>query len=79
MGLVEQLVFIIQRPHEPYHEHVVNILLRFVANHPAALQDCRQEKYGLRETLSQRKQYLEKEDPDAFQVKKKQSFNLLIL
>lgn len=79
MGLVEQLVFIILRPHERYHEHVLNILANFAANYPAALQDCKREQYSLRETLNHRKKYLQNEDPDAFQDEIEQCDQLLEL
>ena len=69
MGMIEQLIAVLHSPHDIYHEHVLNILVKFVTSFPPALQDSRKEKYGLRQTLNARKQYLEKEDPEAYQVR----------
>lgn len=67
MGVLEYLITILQTPHDPYHEHVLNILVKFVNNLPSALQDCRQEKYGLKQILNHHKQYLMEKDPEAYQ------------
>ncbi len=69
MGMVEQLITIIQGPHDRHHEHVLNILLKLVSSYQAALKDCQQEKYGLRKTLESRKHYLRETDPEAYEVK----------
>ena len=65
MGMVEQIVIIIQGPHDRHHEHVLNILLKLVSSYPPAPKDCQQEKYGLKETLENRKHYLQESDAEA--------------
>ena len=71
MGMVEQMIAILQGPHDRYHEHVTNILLKLVSDYPPALRDCQQDKYGLRQTLENRQNYLQKIDPEAYEVKLK--------
>ncbi|CAB4025571.1 Hsp70-binding 1 [Paramuricea clavata] len=66
MGMVQQLIAIIEGPHDRHHEHLLNILLKLVSSCPPALKDCQQEKYGLRQTLENRKHYLQETDPEAF-------------
>ena len=68
MGMVEQMIIIIQGPHDQHHEHVLNILLKMANSYPPALKDCQQEKYGLKETLESRKHYLQETDPEAYEV-----------
>ena len=68
MGVVSQLINIIQSPHDRHHEHAFNALVKIVTNCPEALQDCRQEKHGLRETLTGRIDYLKANDPSAYKV-----------
>ena len=69
MGMVQQLIAIIEGPHDRHHEHVLNTLLKLVSSCPPALKDCQQEKYGLRQTLENRKHYLQETDPETFEVK----------
>ena len=68
MGMVEQMITILQGPHNRHHEHVVNILLKLVSSYPPALEDCQKEKYGLRQTLENRQRYLQETDPEAYEV-----------
>jgi hypothetical protein len=69
MGMVQQLIAIIEGPHDRHHEHVLHILLKLVSSCPPALKDCQHEKYALRQTLENRKHYLQETDPEPFEVK----------
>jgi hypothetical protein len=54
MGLVDQLVSLLSRPHSPAHEQFVRALLVLVTNHSRALAECRRPELSLKELLEEK-------------------------
>ena len=58
MGMVEQLVALLQQEHMPSHEHVMGALVALVENHQRSLDECRRPELRLRELLTARQALL---------------------
>ncbi|KAK7939729.1 hypothetical protein WMY93_003055 [Mugilogobius chulae] len=59
MGMVQQLVSVLQTPHSPFHEHVLGALCCLVEDCPEGLKDCRDPAVGLDVLLKQRSKELQ--------------------
>ncbi|XP_072298692.1 hsp70-binding protein 1 [Eucyclogobius newberryi] len=59
MGMVQQLVSVLQTPHSPFHEHVLGALCLLVEDCPQGLKDCREPALGLDQLLKQRSKELQ--------------------
>ena len=58
MGMVEQLVALLQTPHQSNHEYLMSALLSLVSDHQGALAECRRPELQLKECLKSRRKFL---------------------
>lgn len=54
MGFVEQFVALLQREHDPTHEHLLAALLALSHGHQPSIEECRRSEFLLREFLDNR-------------------------
>lgn len=59
MGMVEQLVGLLNEGHSQVHEHLMGALLNLVTDHQRALEESRRPELQLKVVLKQRVQELE--------------------
>ncbi|XP_067875708.1 hsp70-binding protein 1 isoform X1 [Heterodontus francisci] len=65
MGMVQQLVSLIQTEHDPFHEHVLGALCSLVTDFPRGVKQCQELELGLEDILIERSQMLK--DQEEFQ------------
>ncbi|XP_051899041.1 LOW QUALITY PROTEIN: hsp70-binding protein 1 [Pristis pectinata] len=67
MGMVQQLVSLLQTEHDPFHEHVLGALCSLVTNFPFLVdfQQCQEPELGLEDILIERSRMLK--DQEEFQ------------
>ncbi|XP_072128184.1 hsp70-binding protein 1 isoform X2 [Mobula birostris] len=65
MGMVQQLVSLIQTEHDPFHEHVLGALCSLVTNFPGGVRQCQEPELGLENLLIERSRMLK--DQEEFQ------------
>ncbi len=58
MGMVHQLIGLLQTEHTPTHEHFMSALLNLVMDHQGCINDCRQPALGFKEFLTAREEFL---------------------
>jgi len=76
MGMVDQLVGLLQENHSSFHEHLMSALLTIVQDHPQAMQECQKTELNLRNTLTDRLELLK--DKEEFQVRTDLSLEITI-
>ncbi|XP_006012969.1 hsp70-binding protein 1 [Latimeria chalumnae] len=54
MGMVQQLVSLLQSEHSAFHEYVLGALCSFVTDFPRGMKECRELQLGLEEVLRER-------------------------
>ena len=69
MGMIEQLVVLLQQANEPFHEHVLSVLVNFVQECPKAVEECRRPEFNLDALLREKVAQYKKEDPDMHEVR----------
>ncbi|EHB13461.1 Hsp70-binding protein 1 [Heterocephalus glaber] len=62
MGMVQQLVALVQTEHSPFHEHVLGALCSLVTDFPQGVRECREPELGLEELLRHRCQLLQQRE-----------------
>ncbi|XP_038639483.1 hsp70-binding protein 1 isoform X1 [Scyliorhinus canicula] len=65
MGMVQQLVSLIQTEHDPFHEHVLGALCSLVTEFPRGVRQCQERQLGLEDILIERSRMLK--DQEEFQ------------
>ncbi|XP_032869361.1 hsp70-binding protein 1 isoform X2 [Amblyraja radiata] len=65
MGMVQQLVALLQTEHDPFHEHVLGALCSLVTNFPRGVKQCQEPELGLEDILNERSRMLK--DQEEFQ------------
>ncbi|XP_059810197.1 hsp70-binding protein 1 isoform X1 [Hypanus sabinus] len=65
MGMVQQLVSLVQTEHDPFHEHVLGALCSLVTNFPGGVRQCQEPELGLENLLVERSRMLK--DQEEFQ------------
>ncbi|XP_069765788.1 hsp70-binding protein 1 isoform X3 [Narcine bancroftii] len=65
MGMVQQLVSLIQTEHDPFHEHVLGALCSLVTSFPRGIKECQEPELGLEDILIERSRMLK--DQEEFQ------------
>ncbi|XP_038052006.1 hsp70-binding protein 1-like [Patiria miniata] len=58
MGMVHQLIGLLQTDHTPTHEHFMSALLNLVTDHTGCIDDCRQPELHFKEFLTARQEFL---------------------
>nr|CAG4646604.1 EOG090X0EEI [Macrothrix elegans] len=59
MGFVEQFVALLQREHDPTHEHLLAAILAIAEGYQPAIDECRRPEFLLRELLENRIELLQ--------------------
>ncbi|XP_077994210.1 hsp70-binding protein 1-like [Glandiceps talaboti] len=77
MGFIQQLVALIQTPHDASHEHLLSVLINLVTGHPGCIKECQQPGLQLGETLRQKLKDLK--DKEEYQEELEYSKELLSL
>lgn len=77
MGLVDQLVSLLSRPHSPAHEQFVRALLVLVTDHSRALAECRRAELSLKELLNEKLAELRDQEAHLVSLELKLSDNVL--
>lgn len=54
MGFIEQLVALLQREHDPTHEHLLAAILALTRDHQPSVEECRRPEFLFRELLENR-------------------------
>nr|CAG4649719.1 EOG090X0EEI [Scapholeberis mucronata] len=54
MGFVEQFVALLQRDHDPTHEHLLAALLALTVDHQASIDECQRSEFLLKDLLENR-------------------------
>lgn len=67
MGMVQQLVGLLQTEHDQVHEHITSALLALATDHQQSIIECRCPELGLKDLLQNRMEELE--GKEEFQVK----------
>ncbi|XP_078286501.1 hsp70-binding protein 1 isoform X2 [Rhinoraja longicauda] len=65
MGMVQQLVALLETEHDAFHEHVLGALCSLVTNFPRGVKQCQEPELGLEEILIERSRTLK--DQEEFQ------------
>ena len=71
MGMVEQLVALIHGPQQPFHEHVLSVLVWLVKDSPQIVEECRRPEFNLETILRKKVSTLTEEDKEKYQVGQK--------
>ncbi|XP_022083590.1 hsp70-binding protein 1-like [Acanthaster planci] len=58
MGMVQQLIGLLQTDHTPTHEHFMSALLNLITDHKDCISDCQQPELGFKEFLTARQEFL---------------------
>ena len=67
MGMVDQLVSLLQGSVADYHEHILDALVHLASN-KKAVKDCRRSGLNLQPFLRERISSLTKTDPEQYRV-----------
>ena len=58
MGMVDQIVGMLQTEHNAFHEHLMSALLLLVQDHPQSRTECQKSELCLKTTLESRIKFL---------------------